>query len=135
MKQPKIGVGVFLTKLNINGDVFILVGKRKSPHGENKWELPGGALEYEETIINCGLRELKEETGITDVEVHCAREFTEDIFEDSHWVSFFVHATCKWNTEASLMESNKCEEWRWVTLDDLKQNYDLFLPLKNFLCN
>ena len=42
----------------------ILVAKRNLPPGKNKWALPGGFIELDETPETACLRELKEETGL-----------------------------------------------------------------------
>ena len=42
----------------------ILLIKRKYPPGIGKWALPGGHVEYGETVEQAALREVKEETKI-----------------------------------------------------------------------
>lgn len=42
----------------------ILLIERKHPPFENKWALPGGFIEMEETLEKSALRELQEETGL-----------------------------------------------------------------------
>jgi ADP-ribose pyrophosphatase YjhB (NUDIX family) len=48
--------------LVIEDNKILLVKHRKS--SRQYWVLPGGRLEYGETFIDCGVRELKEETGL-----------------------------------------------------------------------
>lgn len=48
----------------IENNLHVLLVKRKNPPFENKWALPGGFLEEDETTEECALRELQEETGI-----------------------------------------------------------------------
>jgi ADP-ribose pyrophosphatase YjhB (NUDIX family) len=48
----------------INRESKILITKRNLEPGKNKWALPGGFIEWDETPENACLRELKEETGI-----------------------------------------------------------------------
>lgn len=45
-----------------NGKILLI--KRKYPPGIGKWALPGGVVEYGETIEQAALREVKEETNI-----------------------------------------------------------------------
>ena len=45
----------------------ILLIRRKNPPYRNLWALPGGFLEMDESLQESALRELHEETGISDV--------------------------------------------------------------------
>jgi len=45
------------------GDKILLVRRNKLP-GIGKWGFPGGHLEMGETVLDCAVRELREETGI-----------------------------------------------------------------------
>ena len=49
-------------------DNKILLGKKKSGFAEGNWMLPGGKLEYYETVKSAAARELEEETGILALE-------------------------------------------------------------------
>ena len=44
-----------------NGKILLIKQKLKE---QQNWSLPGGALEYDETIDQCLMREIREETGI-----------------------------------------------------------------------
>jgi len=48
----------------INGKRNILLIKRKNPPFQNSWAFPGGFLDEGETLEQCAIRELEEETGI-----------------------------------------------------------------------
>ena len=52
----------------INKEGKILLTKRNLEPGKNRWALPGGFVEWDETPEDTCLRELKEETGI-DAEI------------------------------------------------------------------
>ena len=58
------GVGVIV--LNQNNQVF--VAKRKD-NPVDKWQMPQGGIDYNETPFNAMKRELAEETSITKIEV------------------------------------------------------------------
>jgi 8-oxo-dGTP diphosphatase len=57
--RPVIGVGVVCFR----GDEVLLVRRGKPPR-EGEWSLPGGRLEWGETVRDGALRELREETGV-----------------------------------------------------------------------
>lgn len=59
-KTPRLTVDGLI--INDNNE-FILI-KRKNPPFQSKWALPGGFVEYGETVESALLREIKEETGL-----------------------------------------------------------------------
>ncbi|MFW5991429.1 MAG: nucleotide triphosphate diphosphatase NUDT15 [Candidatus Nanoarchaeia archaeon] len=124
MQRPFVGVGVIVRK---NGRV--LLGKRKSSHGEGTWCFPGGHLEYGEDIEDCAKRETKEETGI-EIQNLKRAGFTNDIFGEKHYVTLFIVSDYLAG-EVQLKEPDKCEKWEWFSWDALPE--PLFLPVKNLL--
>lgn len=62
--QPIVGVGAVII---CNGK--ILLAKRGSKLGKNKWSILGGLVELGETVHDTTIREVKEETNL-DVEAH-----------------------------------------------------------------
>jgi len=61
---PKYMISVSTVILNDSGKILLIKGAKRG------WELPGGLLEYNETIIDALTREVREETG---VEIHNIR--------------------------------------------------------------
>ena len=59
MSNPVPTVGVVC----LRGDEVLLI-RRGTPPRLNQWSLPGGRLEWGETLAVAALRELKEETGV-----------------------------------------------------------------------
>jgi len=58
-QRPLVGVGVCVLE-----DNKVLLARRRSPPKIGEWSLPGGAQEIGETIKECALREVREETGL-----------------------------------------------------------------------
>lgn len=47
--------------IEVNGGI-VLIERRNPPHG---WAIPGGFVDYGESVENCAVREAFEETGLT----------------------------------------------------------------------
>ncbi|MFH1409341.1 MAG: NUDIX hydrolase [Nanoarchaeota archaeon] len=125
MERPRIGVGVILLK-----EGKVLLGKRKSAHGEDDWCFPGGHLEHGESIEESGAREVLEETGII-VQNLRKGTFTNDIFPSGkHYVTLFLISDT-FDGEAAVKEPEKCERWEWFNWHEMPE--PLFLPIKHLL--
>jgi len=125
-KNPKVGVGVIIKK-----DNKVLLGKRKNSHGEGDWALPGGHLEFGESLVDCAEREVLEETSML-IENVKPSTFTNDIFtkEDKHYITLYV--VCDWKSgEVKRLEPEKCEMWKWFEWENLPT--PLFIPMENLL--
>ena len=124
-KRPLVGVGAIVLR-----EGKVLLGKRKSSHGEGTWCFPGGHLEFGEAPEECAIREVYEEAGITIKNVRRG-PFTNDFFEQTqkHYITIYMIADFD-EGEVRVMEPEKCEQWQWFSWNDLPQ--PLFLPLKNF---
>ena len=126
MKRPWVGVGVIVIKGN-----KVLLGKRKNAHGEGSWCFPGGHLEFNESVEECAVREVREEIGIEIKNLRLG-PFTNDVFkkERKHYVTLFVIAEYA-SGKAKVMEPEKCEKWAWFEWNRLPE--PLFLPIQNLL--
>ena len=128
-KTVKIGVGLYL----FNEKHQLLLGLRKSKHGEGTWCPPGGHLEYGESFEQAAIRETEEETGLlVNAKNISISGVTNDFFEESgkHYVT--VHLTArKFAGQPIVCEPEKCAQWKWFDLENLPS--ELFLPAKQFI--
>ena len=71
----------------------ILLVNRKYDPKMGEWSLPTGFLEYDETVRQTAVREVKEETDIDIADVKF-RGITSDLFEDSgkHYITLWMEA-------------------------------------------
>lgn len=115
MDRPQVGVGLLIIK----GDK-ILLGKRKASHGKGEYAGPGGHLELGETIEECVLRELGEETGpdlkIKNLSFLCFINLRR--YSPKHYAH--IHMVAGWKTgEPKVIEPDKQESWDWYDIGDL----------------
>ncbi len=123
---PQVGVGVIVIR-----EGLVLLGKRIGSLGAGTWALPGGHLEFGESIEDCASREVLEETGLA-VQSIVLGPYTNNFFasEGKHYVTLFVTACCL-TGEPLVLEPNKCSSWRWFRWSDLP--HPLFPPLASLV--
>lgn len=127
----KVGIGVMIIKNN-----RILLGHRITKgedtggiYEPDTWCLPGGKQEYDETIFECAIREVKEETNLTiwNLDVFNA---VDDIQSYKHFVTIQIIAR-NYSGDIKIMEPNKQDEWKWFSLDKLPEK--IYSPSKKFI--
>jgi len=118
MDQARVGIGIFVFRI----DGKILLGKRKGSHGEGEWALPGGKMEYGETVFDTTFREFNEECGdditVTDPRVMLTMDllsYAPKHFLEIGVIVHYVSGTPK------VMEPDKVESWEWFDIDELPE--------------
>lgn len=113
-KHPRVGLGVMI--FNKKGQV--LLGKRKSSHGDGEYAWPGGHLEHLESFEDCARREVKEETGLEIKNIQFLRVLNMTEYAPKHYVDIGLSAELE-SGEPELKEPDKCESWEWYDLEKL----------------
>ena len=119
----RIGVGIAL--LNNKNNIFVA---RRIDNAKNFWQMPQGGVDKNEDHLTAALRELKEETGIKNVQL--IKEFDEFITYElpSHllgiiWKGKYRGQKQKWfvmkflgkNEEININCKNpEFLEWKWI---------------------
>lgn len=90
------------------------------------WDFPKGKLEENENKLQAALREVKEESGIDDLNFNWGRAYyeTESFGRNNKVVYYFLAQT---ELEKVSLENNPItgltehEEYRWVSFDEAKE--------------
>ena len=107
MNQPQVRVGVGVFVLCPSGYVLL---KRKGSHGDGEWSLPGGHLEFGESVEDCARREVMEELGVQVTDVTPVPFFSEDQFPEhgKHYITLYLSAVTREYPE--IMEPDKASD-------------------------
>ncbi|WP_315116447.1 NUDIX domain-containing protein [uncultured Clostridium sp.] len=121
--QDYIGVGVGAVISNDNGEILLLLRERSPEAGY--WSIPGGKVEFFDTIEDSIKREIKEELGV-EIDIIKLLGVTNHILveEKSHWVAptFLVEII---KGKVKNMEPNKHKDIKWFSIDNLPDNITL----------
>ena len=112
--------------INTQGQVLLV----KSHKWGGQYVLPGGHVEFGETLLECAKRELMEETGIVATQLKLIA-ITDNIDQER---GQYVHASfliTHFIGEISNCEPQYCHEWRFFDLSQLPEN--IFNPHKKIL--
>lgn len=99
--------------------LHVLLVERGLPPFKGSWALPGGFMHIDETIDECALRELKEETGVTDIyleQFHVFSDIKRDPRERVVTVAFVALVRM---TEYRVIAGDDASDAMWFELDEL----------------
>lgn len=117
-----IGVGVGAMIFNDRGELLLTKRGKRAKNERGHWEVPGGSIEFGETMAEAIVREVKEELGIDVVVEHQLLALDHLIpNENQHWVTtpFIVRVTP--GQVPTILEPHKCEALEWFALDALPE--------------
>ncbi len=121
--SPKIPGRIVLAVAAViwNGRGDVLLIRRSEEPRKGQWSLPGGKVEFGETLAAAVLREVREETGL-EVEILGLVDVAETIRDasvgaaDDHFVLIDYGVRVVSGTAAAASDA---AEARWFTLDEL----------------
>lgn len=115
-------VAVFL--LLVKDGKILLLRRQNTGWCDGSYDVPAGHIEGRESLTTAICREAKEEIGI---EIDAANvkfmTFFHSFFPEDgkEYIYVFFEAT-SWQGEPKIMESHKCNDLRWFSLDNIPQN-------------
>jgi len=103
------------------GDQILLLRRFNTGYADGQYSVPAGHLDGDETVMAAAIREAVEETGLQIEQDDIAFSSVMHRGEGEERVDFFVHVH-KWQGEPVNIEPDKCDELRWVRVNELPSN-------------
>ncbi|MEX0686243.1 MAG: NUDIX hydrolase [Balneolales bacterium] len=115
ISKPVIAAGGVVFKIDKNDTLILLI------HRKGVWDLPKGKLDAGESIPQCAVREVAEETGSAppmivkklDVTYHGYEDNGQSIQKSTHW---YIMVTRDYSFTPQLEE--EIDEIRWVPINE-----------------
>jgi 8-oxo-dGTP diphosphatase len=122
------GVGVFVFKRG-----KFLMAERHGAHGAGTWSIPGGMVEFGESLEETAKREVQEETSLKIKNIRFGA-VTSDHFkkDDKHHITIWMLSDYD-SGSPTIMEPDKCLAQQWHSFEDLPE--PLFAPWENLLAS
>jgi 8-oxo-dGTP diphosphatase len=119
--RPSVTVDCVIFGLDESQQLKVLLIRRKGDPYANKWALPGGFVQIEESLENAARRELKEETGVENVfmeQLYTFGSLGRDPRGRVISVAYFALVNL---AEHTLQPDTDAEDAAWYSIDDLPE--------------
>lgn len=110
--ENRIVLGVGAVVWNERNEVLLV--RRANPPRQNEWSLPGGKVEFGETLTAAVLREIREETGL-EIDVVGLLDVAE-LIEGAHYVLIDFGARVR---GGDLKAGSDAADARWFAREEL----------------
>ncbi|MDO8627842.1 MAG: NUDIX domain-containing protein [Candidatus Diapherotrites archaeon] len=117
-----IGVGVGAWICNSKDEVLFLLRSKNAKNEKGKWSIPGGTVEFMETLQDALKREVLEEIGCV-IEVEKLLKVVDHILPDEkqHWCNPQFKCRIVSGTP-EIREPHKFDGMKWFSLRELPEN-------------
>ncbi len=144
MSEHIIGFNIRVYGILINEHHHVLVSDELI-RGEKYTKFPGGGLEFGEGTRSCLIREFKEETGVlvqvkehlytTDVYIHSLFDDNKQVLCIYYLVGSSDWSKIKTSSKKFDFEKGSNENFRWIKIDELKNEEHILLPTDKTVIN
>ncbi|HSJ89234.1 MAG TPA: NUDIX domain-containing protein [Anaerolineales bacterium] len=112
---------------------ILLMRRFNTGFADGQYSVPAGHLDGGETVLAAAAREALEEVGVRIKPADLCYSSVMHRRDGDERVDFFVHVQ-KWGGEIVNAEPQKCDEIRWVNMDELPDNTIPYIrrALKNY---
>ena len=121
MRNQEIAITVDAVVLyKMNNDLKLLLIQRKNDPFKDQWALPGGFLEKDETLVDGAIRELKEETGLSNIKLNQIEAFG-SIDRDPRGRTISIAFMGMAKNEESVKGADDAQDAKWFSIKNLPE--------------
>ncbi|NWG05191.1 MAG: NUDIX domain-containing protein [Chloroflexi bacterium] len=103
------------------GNQLLMLRRFNTGYADGQYSVPAGHLDGGETVLQAAVREAEEEVGVRIAAEDLSFSTVMHRIEDDERVDFFVQVR-KWEGEPFNAEPEKCDDLRWVHIEQLPEN-------------
>jgi len=116
--RPSVTTDAIVIDNSLSQVKILLVQRKKKPY-KDLWAFPGGFMNMDETLEECAPRELKEETGIDNVQLKQFKAYsTVDRDPRGRTISVVFYGFCNSNNVIPVADDD-AKDAKWFLLPDL----------------
>ena len=120
-KKPSITADIFIYDENQN---FILIKRKNNPF-KDSWALPGGFVDYGESLENTAIREAKEETSINIHDLKQFKVYSEPTRDPrGHTITLTFLAKGNMDERKANDDAKDINIFSWGDLENIKLAFD-----------
>lgn len=127
--RPALTVDAIVFKETGNKKEVLLIKRKFAPY-KGKWALPGGFVDMDETLEQAVERELLEETGINNIDLHQFKAFS-TIERDPRSRTISIVFRGRVNKETKIMAGDDAAMAQWFDISKLPplafDHYDIII--------
>jgi len=132
-RPPLVAVDIAI----FNGKGEVLLGKRRGETAASgQWNFPGGHVRMGEKLEEAAKREIKEELG-DQIKIEVSKKVIGVVQNNlsPHYIPhvIIILEACYLDGEPELIEQDRCEEWRWFSINQLPES--TFAEVEQVLTN
>lgn len=119
--RPAVTVDAVVFRNNNENTELLLIKRGNEPFKE-MWAIPGGFIEMDEQLLTSANRELKEETGVSGVNLIQYGAYGDVDRDPRHRTISIAFAGLLNDTEVEVKADDDAADCRWFSIDELPAN-------------